>query len=169
MGDVSLTVLWLGNLAGICLQTGDTVEARRRLEEALELARQIDDSRGSGWATLNLGWVELFEAEFERACSCFGEAAGVGRRLGMRVLGAEAIWGLAELAAIDGRPECAARLAGAASALIGLERYDPAAFVPLARHVEDVRAALGGNAWEKAWAEGTELGFEGALKSALHR
>ena len=169
VGDVSLTVLWLSNLAQGALQAGDTLEARSRLDEALELARQIDDSRGIGWATLDLGWVELLEADLERACSCFEEAATIARRLGIRELGAEAIWGLADVAAADGHPDRAARLAGAASALMGLAGYDPTAFIPLARHIDAARAAVGENAWQKAWAEGAELGFEGALKIALDR
>jgi predicted ATPase/class 3 adenylate cyclase len=169
VGDVSLTVLWLSNLARGALLTGDTLEARSRLDEALELARQIDDSRGIGWATLALGWVELLEAEFERACSCFEEAAAIARRLGIRGIGAEAIWGLAEVASADGHPDRAARLAGAASALMGLAEYDPTAFIPLARHVEDARAALGEHAWQKAWADGTDLDLDAAVGLALDR
>ena len=34
---------------------------------------------------------------------------------------------------------------------------------PVARHLDDARAALGERAWQKAWAEGAELGFDAAL------
>src|SRR6266508_1268062 len=61
VGDVSLTALWLSNLAGYALQGGNTAEARRRLDESRELARLIDDTRGTGQSLANLGWVELLE------------------------------------------------------------------------------------------------------------
>ena len=119
VGDVSLTALWLSNLADYALQHGNTVEARRRLDESLELARLIDDPRGTGHALATFGWVELLEGDFEHAFSCFEEAAGIARRLGARWLGAEVIWGFAKVAAAGGDADRAARLAGAALTLGG--------------------------------------------------
>ena len=96
VGDVSLTALWLSNLAGYALEGGNTAEARRRLDESLELARLIDDTRGTGGALANLGWVELLEGDFEHAFSYFEEAAAIAWRLGARRLGAESIWGFSQ-------------------------------------------------------------------------
>jgi predicted ATPase/class 3 adenylate cyclase len=169
VGDVSLTAIWLSNLAESALRAGDTGEARARLDESLELARLIDDTRGIGFAMLNLGWVELLEGQFDRACSSFEEAAAIARRLGTRASGAEAIWGFAQVTAAGGDAARTARLAGAAATLGGLAGLDPTASVPFGRHVEDARAALGEHAWQKAWAEGAELGFDAALRLALDR
>ena len=83
VGDVSLTALWLSNLAGYALEDGNTAEARRRLDESLELARLIDDTRGTGGALANLGWVELLEGDFEHAFLT-EEAAAIAWRLGAR-------------------------------------------------------------------------------------
>src|SRR5262249_34945035 len=77
VGDVSLTVLWLASLSTLAIQADDAVEARARLNESLDLARLIDDTRGVGVATVGLGWVELLEGNVDRACSRFEEAADI--------------------------------------------------------------------------------------------
>jgi tetratricopeptide (TPR) repeat protein len=163
VGDVSLTALWLSNLAGCALERGNTAEARRRLDESLELARLIDDTRGTGQGLANLGWVELLEGDFEHAISCFDEAAAIARRLGARWLGGEAIWGFAQVAAADGDADRAARLAGAALALGG---SDGSAMTLVTPHLDDARAALGDQAWQKARDEGAALDLDAALRLA---
>ena len=163
VGDVSLTALWLSNLAGYALEGGNTAEARRRLDESLELTRLIDDTRGTGGALATLGWVELLEGNFEHAFSCFEEAAAIGRRLGARWLGVDALWGFAQVAAAGGDADRAARLAGAALAL-GL---DPAGMAPFITRLDHVRAALGEQAWQKARDEGAALDLDAALRLAL--
>ena len=103
-GDVFLTALWINNLAEAALRTEDTGDARTKLAESLELARLIGDTRGIDIATLNLGWVELLEGDFDRAGACFEEAAAIARRLGRRAYGADAICGFAQLAAAAAMP-----------------------------------------------------------------
>jgi predicted ATPase/class 3 adenylate cyclase len=168
VGDVSLSALWLSNLAWQALEDGDTDEARRRLDESLELARLIDDTRGTGQGLANLGWVELREGNFEDAFSCFEEAAAIARRLGAQWLGAEALWGLAQVAAAIGAAGRAARLAGAALAFGG-SAFDPAVMIPFTPHLDDARAALGVQAWQKARDEGAALDLDAALRLALDR
>jgi predicted ATPase/class 3 adenylate cyclase len=167
VGDVSLSALWLSNLAGSALRAGDTPKARATLGESLELARQIDDLRAIGAVIANLGWVELLEGDRDAACSCFAEAATIGRRLGRQVLLADLLWGFAQVAAADGDAERAARLGGAAAALGEAVGINVAASAPLARHVDDARAASGEEAWQRAWAEGAELDVETALAQAI--
>ena len=166
-GDVFLTAIWINNLAEDALQAENTSEARAKLAESLELARLIGDTRGIDTATLNLGWVELLEGDFDRARACFEEAAAIARRLGRRAYGAEAISGFSHLAAAVGDADRAARLAGAASALGGGAGFNPSSSVTLARHVKDARAVLGERVWQKAWADGAELGFDSAFSLAL--
>jgi tetratricopeptide (TPR) repeat protein len=168
VGDVSLTALWLSNLAGYALRGGNTAEARRRLDESLELTLLNDDTRGTGQSLANLGWVELLEGDFERAFSCFEEAAAIARRLGARWLGADAIWGFAQVAAAGGDAGHAARLAGAALAFGG-SGFDPAVTTPFTPHLDDARAAIGEQAWQTARDEGAALDLDGALRLALDR
>ena len=166
VGDVSLSALWLSNLAGAALDGGNTAAARRRLDESRELARLIDDTRGTAQALILLGWVELLEGDFGHAFSCFEESAAIARRLGLKWLGAEAIWGFAEIAGAGCDTDRAARLAGAALAA-GATGFDqPAQFTA---HVDDARAALGESAWEKARDEGAALDLDAALRLALDR
>ena len=169
VGDVHLTALWLSNLAGYALEGGRTPEARRRLDESLELARLIDDIRGTGYALDTLGWVELLEGDFEHAVSCFEEAAAIARRLGARRLGADALWGFAQVAAAGSDADRAARLAGAALAFGASAGYDPADWTPFTPHLDHARSALGEQAWQKARDEGAALDLDAALRLALDR
>ena len=59
---------------------------------------------------------QLFKPRIS-GCPDRNDCVAMGRTT--RVLGAEAIWGRAEVAAAEGRPDRVAPLAGAASALIG--------------------------------------------------
>lgn len=165
VGDDHLTAIWANNLAWYALCAGDTVEARARLDESLELARLIDDPRDIGNATANLGWVELLEGNLSHAWTCFEEAVTTARRLGKRALSAEALWGFAQVAAARGDADPAARLAGAASALGGTAAFDPTAAITFAHHLDDAHAALGGDRWQKAWAEGAELSLDAATRA----
>jgi len=168
VGDFSLSALWLSNLAELALRDGNTAAARNRLEESLELARLIDDTRGTGIALLTLGWVELLEGDLEHASSCFEEAAAIGRRLGARWVGA-AIEGFAHVAVAGGDADRAARLAGAALAFDGSYGFDSADTTPVTAHLDDARAALGEQAWQKAQDEGAALDLDAALRLALDR
>jgi hypothetical protein len=143
-------------------------EARRRLDESLELTRLIDDTRGTGQALAILSWVELLEGHRERPFSCFEEAAAIARRL-VRWLSADAIWGFAQVAAAAGDTDRAARLAGAALALGGTAGYDPAVTTPFIPRLENARAALGEQASQKARDEGATLELDAALRLALDR
>ena len=169
VGDFSLSALWLSNLAELALRDGNTAAARSRLDESLELARLIDDTRGTGLALVNLGWVELLERDLDHAFSCFEEAAAIARRLGARWLGADAIWGFAQVAAAGGDAERAARLAGAALAFGEPVGFDPAVMTPFTAHLDDARAVLGEQAWQKARDEGAALDLDAALRLALDR
>ena len=83
-------------------------------------------------------------------------------------MSAEALWGFAHVAAARGDADRAARLAGAASALGGTAGYDPTATVTFAHHLDDAHAALGDDAWHKAWTDGVEIDLDAALRLALH-
>ena len=166
VGDVSSTATWTANLGFAALRAGDPVEARSKLDEALELVRGID-GRFIAMMTANLGWVELLDGDLDAACSRFGDGAALALRLGQRAIVTDGIWGLAHVAAARGDPDRAARLAGAASALGRPAGYDPITEDPFAPHLDNARATLGDQAWERAWAAGAELNLDDALTLAL--
>ncbi len=165
-GDVFGLGIAASGLAAVALEERDFAAARARLNEALELARLIEDMRGIGFAQEGFGWLELFQGNLVRAISYFEEAAAIARRLGGRRSSAEAIWGLAQVAAAAGDADRAARLAGAADAYGGPAGFDPTESFPCG-HVDTARAALGEPAWQKAWADGAELDFDAALGLAI--
>ena len=165
-GDVFGLGIAASGLAAIALEAGDFAAAHARLNEALELARLIEDTRGIGFAQDGFGWLELFEGNLVRAVSYFEEAAAIARRIGGRRPVAEAIWGLAQVAAAAGDAERAARLAGAADAYGRPAGFDPTESFPCG-HVDTARAALGEGAWQKAWADGAELDLDAALGLAI--
>jgi predicted ATPase/class 3 adenylate cyclase len=168
VGDVSLTAIWLLNLAGGALREGNWVAARARLNEVLELARIIDDTRVLGYALGGFGWLELNEGKRGPAISYFQESAEIAQRLGIRGAGAEAIWGLAQAAAAAGDADRAARLGGAAVAYGGPAGFDRTDYFPSAGHMDAALAVIGEPAWQKAWAEGTQLDFDAALKLGVN-
>ena len=160
-------MLWLSNLAPDALRDGDFVAARARLNEALELARSIDDTRGIGAVLSSFGWLELFEGNLGRAISYFEETAAIARRLGGRRVRRRCDLGLRPGGRRRGDADRAARLAGAAVAYGRPAGFDPTESFPSAGHVDAARAALGERAWQKAWADGAELDFDAALGLAI--
>ena len=77
--------------------------------------------------------------------------------------------GLARVAAMQGRPERAARLLGASAALRE-EMGTPLTPIIRADHdhaSETAREALGKVAFEAAWSEGHEMPFEKSITAAL--
>jgi hypothetical protein len=81
----------------------------------------------------------------------------------MRGLAAEGLWGLAHVAGARGLPEGAGGLAGAALAFGEPAGFDPVESISFAHHLDEARSALGEEAWQKAVADGAELGFDAAL------
>jgi DNA-binding NarL/FixJ family response regulator len=76
--------------------------------------------------------------------------------------------GLSGVAASQGHPERAARLMGAAEALLETigARLDPADFVEYTRKVSDVRDLLGTSAFSAAWSAGRAMPVEQAIASS---
>src|SRR5262249_30863965 len=116
-----------------------------------------------------LGWVELLEGNLVPAWTCFEEGLTTARRLGKQSLSSEALWGLAQVAAAHGDSDRAARVGGAAYTIGGNVDFDPAASARFAHHLDDARATLGDDVWEKAWTEGARLDLDAALKLAHDR
>jgi predicted ATPase/class 3 adenylate cyclase len=166
VGDDALAGFWLTNLGWIALQKEDPVDSRARLEESLALAHEIGDTRSIATNEVNLGWVELLDGDLERASSRFEEGALSARQLGMRSLAAEGLWGLAHVAAARDLREHAARIASAALVFGEPAGFHPGESIPFARHLDDARSLLGEESWQKAAADGAQLGFDAALALA---
>jgi predicted ATPase/DNA-binding CsgD family transcriptional regulator len=163
--------LYLQNWGWTALLQGDPARATVLIEEAVELARE----RRRGFMGLlsrpldNLGWAALLGGELGRAKAQFGENLTLSKALGDKRTLLMSLEGLACAAGAEGKAIRAARLFGAAEALMEAIRYR---LVPQERAVLEpyrasVRSRLGEAAWAEALAAGGATGLDEALGYAL--
>ncbi|HKH37156.1 MAG TPA: LuxR C-terminal-related transcriptional regulator, partial [Rubrobacter sp.] len=165
--------LFLQNWGWTALIQGDPARATLLIEEAVELARE----RRRGFMGLlsrpldNLGWAALLGGELGRARAQFGENLTLSKKRGDRGTLLMSLEGLACVAGAEGYALQAARLFGAAEALMEVIDYR---LVPQERAVLEpyrarVRSRLGETAWEEAVAEGGAMGLDHAIGYALSK
>jgi predicted ATPase/DNA-binding CsgD family transcriptional regulator len=165
--------LYFENWGWTALLQGDPEHATALIEEAVELARE----RRRGFMGLlsrpldNLGWAALLSGELGRAKAQFGENLMLSKVRGDKVTLLMSLEGLACVAGAEGETIRAARLFGAAEALMEAIHYR---LVPQERAVLEpyrasVRSRLGEAAWEKAVAEGGATGLDQATAYALSK
>ena len=153
------------------LVQGDLQQATRLTEEVVDLARE----RGRGFmgmlprALENLGWVTLLGGEPERAEVQFEETLTLSKELDDRATITTSLEGLACVAGANGEALRAARLFGAAEALMEATGYRFGAqesdMVELYR--ASARSLLGEAGWDEALAEGQTMSMEAAIGYAL--
>ena len=158
----------LDRLGTIAQALGDYTLARTRYEESLALAQRLDDQMEIGWSLHNLGCLALDQRDYPRARDCLAQS--LKSRLAFDSLGFVA--GLAEfaaLAAAEGRPASALRLAGASAAVTQQTGVPikPTERVRYERWLAAARQALGEEVAAEAWAEGYEMRLEQAIAYAL--
>jgi predicted ATPase/DNA-binding CsgD family transcriptional regulator len=163
--------LYLVNWGWTALLQGDHQRATALIEEAVELARE----RRRGFMGLlsrpldNLGWAALLGGELGRAKAQFGENLMLSRTLGDKETLLMSLEGLACVAGAEVGALRAARLFGAAEALmeeIGY-RLVPQERVVLEPYRASVRSRLGEATWEEALAQGQAMELEKAIEYAL--
>jgi len=146
---------------------GDIPAARAHLEQASQAAQAIGLS--TPYLPVNLGWVLRQEGDLDGARSLFEAALRVSRRTGTRRGLAYACLGLACLAADLGDWRRAGQLHGAAQALLdqtGAQWEEGEAHLRR-DSLDQVRARLGEEQFDLAYAHGTTLSLEQALDAAL--
>jgi len=99
----------------------------------------------------------------------FAESIRLEQDIGSTPGIARSLAGLAGVAAAQGQPERAARLFGAAEALLGSigATLDPADRLAYARDVATIRAQLGADASAAHWAMGRAMTLEQMIAEAL--
>ena len=168
-GD-QLMSYFLHNNAGVhALCAGDIPAARARLEQAAQAAQMV--GHVSHHLSVNLGWVLRQEGDPDGARSMFDAALRISRRNGERSGVAHASLGLACLAADVGDWHRADVLHGAAQAL--LDRTGERWQEPEARYRRDsldqVRARLGNEQFDRTYAQGAALSLDEALDLASRK
>lgn len=152
---------------------GDTERARTLLEESsTSLRRQRYPLRVANALAITLSRLGSIECEMgrdERASELFRESLGLARGFGFTFDAVICLAGMARVAAVQGKPERAARLLGT-SAAQREEMGTP--LTPIARTDHDhavnaARTALGEDAFAAAWAEGHAMPLEEAIAEAV--
>jgi predicted ATPase/class 3 adenylate cyclase len=161
--------LALATLAEVARCEGAFDEAAALSEESLALGRDLGNAATAAWSHHNLGHVALAHSNTAQAADHFAESLRLARGMGQQQRIAASLLGMAGVAVADGGPERAARLFGAAAAILDALQatVDPADRAPYERDREKARAALGGEAFQQAWDAGRTLSPDEAVALAL--
>jgi predicted ATPase/DNA-binding SARP family transcriptional activator len=167
IGSTRELALLYSNAAYDAIIAGSADVAGSLLDQAVPLARDLGEPVALALVYGNVGLKALFAVDLDRARDAFGEQLGWCRRDGVRWLAAEALSGLAAIAAHRGDFDRAARLLGAATTA-GPWDGDP----DVARQLEEqffapARAVYGDDRWNEARATGAQLGFDQSIAFAL--
>ena len=108
----------INNLSDLALVEGEYETAARLARESLGQARELGNSEGAVLALLNLAQADLFLHQFDEAARSLEEALQLGVELGYREAIVYTLEGFAALAAEREEPIRAARILGAAEALL---------------------------------------------------
>ena len=167
-GDQRDSARTLDRLGTIAHALGDYSLARSRYEQSLALARQVSFHNETLWSLHNLGCLALDQGDLPEARESL--AQGLTSRVDEDKIGF--VHRLAEfacLAAAEGLPAAAVRLAGASAALIqqtgiALQHSERGRYE---RWLATARQALGDAAAAIAWAEGQQMRLDQAIAHAV--
>jgi non-specific serine/threonine protein kinase len=168
IGDRPLLIDNLANLATIVHARGDAERAFQAFEEALTLARDSGNEWLLSQILMYRGRVACKERMLAVAEESLAESLTIAQALADHLVIAAVLESFAELALAKRAPERAARHYGAAEHL----RQDVEAPIPIderadyEKAVAAARAALGDEAFERAWKAGRATPLEEALRYA---
>jgi tetratricopeptide (TPR) repeat protein len=150
------------------LSQGDYAQARRLLQESLDLCCELHDKVGIAAALHSQGELAFVEGNYRVAAARYTESLALECDMGNKELIAECLERLAEVWVTDGHPARAAQLLGAAETVrdtrqamrVSMER---AAYE---RTVAAIRRALGEAGFAVGWEEGRTMTLEQVMASA---
>lgn len=168
VGDERITALALNNLGDLALSTGDYGRAGPLFEESLGLLRARGDTANIARSLFNLGAVALMLDDRVSAAARFRESLELAREADDQEDLAWCLEGFAALAAHAGEGERAAKLGGAAGALL---RAIGADFKPFERRLHEAteaqaRSLCGASAFEEASSRGAAMPLDAVLELA---
>jgi DNA-binding CsgD family transcriptional regulator len=167
-GDRRWFARTLDRLGTVAQAVGNFALARSHCEQSLALARDEGDQVEVAWSLHNLGCLALDQGEYATARERLAQA--LTSRVDNDTIGF--VHGLAEfacLAAAEGRPAAALRLAGASAAFTQRTGIivQPTERTRYERWLGQARQALGEHVAETAWAEGQRMQLAQAIAYAL--
>ncbi len=153
-------IAWtLHDLALVARARGDDAEARSLLEQSLRLFEEMDSRWAIGWITWHLGHLAFRTGDAQGAAELFGRSLALYRGIEDSRGIAQAVEGLAAVAAARRNPEEATRLLGGADALrvtVGALR-DAVEQGSYEAQVRALRIALGERRFSALWEEGRRM------------
>lgn len=168
VGDEWQVCIILGNVGGAYYDRGEFAKGEALILEALDLARRIDDTFGIAVNLYNLGNCVVELGDVAGAILRYNEALALTGQLGERHLASRVLDRLGIALHLAGNARAAARLIGAADCLreaIGDTLFaDEAA--NLNQRFQEVRTALGDDAYAAFYESGRSLPFEQAAAEA---
>jgi predicted ATPase len=153
---------------GLDLLAGNADEARRHLEQALALGREIGSWQIAGQALARLAFVALSQKRSDQAASLFAESADCFRRIHHREGLAICLQGLASLLAISGQALAAVRALAAVVATRSVIGVPP--WPTYAPSIETLRAELEtavGDRFATNWSRGETTDIYTAIDDAV--
>jgi non-specific serine/threonine protein kinase len=168
VGNLRGVSIVLNNLGDIALTRKDHATAGPLFEESLDLARQVDDLEGVHVALENLARIALHAGRLDEARARFAEALRVAHGMGSEILTGTCLESIAELQAVMGHCEAAARLNAAAAAMLRTTDYSRSAEEAEIRDSTRSRvlAALGKERCQALEDEGQSWSPESAVEHA---
>lgn len=147
---------------------GDLVRARELYEESIALNEELGNRRMVEVECGNLAWVEINQRRLDVAATLLEQSLTGARERDDRYGCAFGLIGFARVAVDDGDADTAARLLGAAEALLDSDGIvlDPADAPEYERTVDLARTQLGMTAFERYRAAGRALAIDDAIALA---
>jgi predicted ATPase/class 3 adenylate cyclase len=156
----------LNELGEIAQREGDYASAQKFYTESLTIHRELGHKSHEPRVLFNLGSTALSQNDYGRAQTLFVQCLRLSREQGRRTFMIGCLVCLAQVAAVFGQAEKAARLFGASDAQ---DEARGRLLNPADRkeHVAAVRAQLGEAPFNAAWAEGRAMTLEQAAELAM--
>ena len=169
LDDTQMVAEALNALGDLARAAGDDDRATALYREALGLVRQVEGGSGHPGLLQNLGHVARHRGDFRQSLDCYCEAGALFRANGDWRGIAECLEGAAVVAVATGQFERAARLFGAAAAMLESRDMVLAPGNPRehARYAADARARLGAEPFAAAWEVGRAMSLDQAQTEAF--
>jgi tetratricopeptide (TPR) repeat protein len=168
--DNEVEVAWaLLDLGEATLNLGDRVPAKSLIEESFSIFRDLDHKYGIALCLYDSGLLAGLEGANEQATIFFEQCLTLAHTTGPIWYRADALMGLAGVAASDGQARRAARLLGAADTQLeaGASYWNSAESLYIERTIANAVAQLGEAKFAAERVEGRAMSFEQAADYAL--
>ncbi|MGE5221644.1 MAG: tetratricopeptide repeat protein, partial [Omnitrophica WOR_2 bacterium] len=162
-------VIALLNLGELSRHKGEYEKAEQYYMESLAISREIGDEWAANSDRINLGLAALHKKDYQQAKRWFSEVFDTGWIVQREFAAYDLISGLAAVAAGMDQPERAAKLSGAAQAILARTDFRPSSLdeSERERHIRIARGQIGDELFERYAADGSQMTLEQVVAFAL--